>query len=218
MIDVDRALQRVEAAVEAYPKAGLFELAEEGFRSPFEILAACMISIRTKDETMLPLARRLFERARTPADVASLSVETVAELIQGCAFHERKAQQIHDIATFLVQRYRSELPCSRDVMLSFKGIGPKCTNLALGIACGEPTSIPVDVHVHRIVNRWGYVETSSPEQTMAELEAKLPREHWLAINRLLVPFGKHVCTSQRPHCSSCPLATMCPQIGVERPA
>ncbi|MFB6285904.1 MAG: endonuclease III [Candidatus Bipolaricaulia bacterium] len=218
MIDVDLALRRVEGAVEAYPKAGLFELAEEGFRSPFEILTACMISIRTKDETLMPIARRLFGQARSPTEMADLSVATIGELIQGCAFAARKAEQIHDIARFLSEHYRGELPCSRDLMLSFKGVGPKCANLALGIACGEPPSIPVDVHVHRIVNRWGYVDTSSPERTMAELEAKLPREHWLAINRLLVPFGKHVCTSQRPRCSDCPLAAMCPQIGVERPA
>lgn len=143
MIDVDLALRRVEGAVEAYPKAGLFELAEEGFRSPFEILTACMISIRTKDETLMPIARRLFGQARSPTEMADLSVATIGELIQGCAFAARKAEQIHDIARFLSEHYRGELPCSRDLMLSFKGVGPKCANLALGIACGEPPRSPL---------------------------------------------------------------------------
>lgn len=214
MIDIDLALRRVERAVRGYPKAGLFELADEGFSTPFEILVACMISIRTTDEAMMPIARRLFEQARTPTDMAELSVEAIGEAIRGCAFHTRKAEQIRDIATFLVRHDGGELPCSRDVMLSFKGVGPKCANLVLGICCGAPDSIPVDVHVHRIVNRWGYVETATPEKTMAALETKLPREHWLEINRLLVPFGKHICTGQRPHCSTCPLAAECPQRGV----
>jgi len=217
MIDVDLALRRVETAVQSYPKAGLFELAEEGVDAPFEILVACMISIRTRDESMMPIVRRLFGQARTPTEMADLSVETITELIRGCAFHARKAEQIHKVAAFIVRHYRGELPCSRDLMLSFKGVGPKCANLVFGICCGAADSIPVDIHVHRIVNRWGYVETASPKKTMAALEAKLPREHWLDINRLLVPFGKHVCTGQRPRCSACPLVDECPQLGVDHP-
>jgi endonuclease-3 len=86
----------------------------------------------------------------------------------------------------------------------------------LGIACGQEY-IPVDVHVHRICNRWGYVQAGTPEQTMLALEDNLPRQYWLDINRLLVPFGKHICLGQRPRCSTCPLLTMCQQVGVEKP-
>ena len=86
---------------------------------------------------------------------------------------------------------------------------------ALGIACGQPW-ISVDIHVHRVTNRWGYVAAPTPEQTMVELERVLPREHWVTINRLLVPFGKHICTGQLPHCSICPVLDMCQQVGVDR--
>jgi len=98
-------------------------------------------------------------------------------------------------------------------VLSFNGIGPKCTNLALGIACGQPR-ISVDIHVHRVTNRWGYVQTSRPELTMTALEQVLPQRYWIEINSLLVPFGKHICTGERPHCSTCPLQAMCPKRGV----
>jgi endonuclease-3 len=94
-------------------------------------------------------------------------------------------------------------------------VGPKCANLALGIACGEQV-ISVDIHVHRVTNRWGYVQTKTPEQTMAALEKKLPKKHWLDINRLLVPFGKHICTGQSPKCSSCPVLEFCQQVGVTK--
>jgi endonuclease-3 len=97
--------------------------------------------------------------------------------------------------------------------MSFAGVGPKCANLALGIACEEPF-ISVDVHVHRVTNRWGYIEASTPEKAMIALEAKLPRRYWIEINQLLVPFGKHVCTGQRPKCSVCPVLDMCRQVGV----
>jgi endonuclease-3 len=98
-------------------------------------------------------------------------------------------------------------------MRSFAGVGPKCANLALGIACNAP-SISVDIHVHRIVNRWGYVKANSPEQTMLALQETLPARYWITINSLLVPFGKHICTGTAPKCSTCPLLDMCPRLGV----
>jgi endonuclease-3 len=212
--DIDVVMERVEEGVRPFPKAALFELTEEGFDSPFEILLACLISIRTRDEVTLPTSRRLFARARTPAAVAQLTPEAIDGLISACAFHERKAGQIQAIARRLVEEYGGELPCDRDILLSFKGVGPKCAHLVLGIVCDQPR-IGVDVHVHRITNRWGYVAAASPERTAEALEEKLPRRYWVDINRLLVPFGKHICTGQRPRCSTCPVLEMCPQIGVD---
>ncbi len=206
-------MRRIEEIVKPYPKAALFELAEEGFSSPFEILVACIISIRTLDEVMLPIARRLFSRARTPSAILKLEPEVIDELIAECTFHERKTQQIHSIAQQVVGQYGGNLPCDRNVLLSFVGVGPKCANLVLGIACQQPC-IGVDIHVHRVTNRWGYVWASTPERTLAALEGRLPRPYWVEINRLLVPFGKHICTGQLPRCSICPVYKMCEKAGV----
>jgi endonuclease-3 len=214
--DIDVALARIEEAVRPWPKAALFQLADEGYTSTFEQLLACIISIRTFDEVTLPVSRRLFARARTPAQVALLSWEELDGLISPSTFHERKAEQMLAIARQVSERYGDVLPGERDLLLSFAGVGPKCANLVLGVACGTPV-ISVDVHVHRVSNRWGYVKASTPEKTLAVLEAKLPRGHWIDINRLLVPFGKHICTGTRPHCSTCPVLDMCEQVGVTDP-
>jgi endonuclease-3 len=146
--------------------------------------------------------------------VSRLTLPEIEALIVGSSFHERKAQQIHTIARRVVDEYGGTLPCEAEVLLSFAGVGPKCANLVLGIACSE-AHIGVDVHVHRVTNRWGYVQATTPERTLASLEAKLPQRYWVEINRLLVPFGKHICTGQRPHCSTCPVLDMCQQAGVE---
>jgi endonuclease-3 len=212
--NIDQAIDRIRVAVTSLPKAAMFELAEEGFDSPFEQLVACIISIRTFDEVMLPTARRFFARARTPIEVSQLTPAEIDKLIVASSFHERKAQQIYAIAKRVVDEYGGSLPCDAEVLLSFAGVGPKCANLVLGIACGE-AHIGVDVHVHRVTNRWGYVQATTPERTMTALEAKLPQRYWVEINRLLVPFGKHICTGQRPHCSMCPVLDMCQQVGVE---
>jgi endonuclease III len=213
--DIDEVMRRVAEAVRPFAKAAMFELADEGFTSPFEQLIACMISIRTLDEVTLPTARRLFAAARTPAEVSRLTVQQIDRLIGTCTFHEPKAKQIHEIAKQVVAKHGGELPCDLDVLLSFRGVGPKCAHLALGIACGQ-ARVSVDVHVHRVTNRWGYVAAATPEKTTAALEAVLPRRWWVDINKLLVPFGKHVCTGPLPKCSTCPVLAMCRQVGVTR--
>lgn len=107
------------------------------------------------------------------------------------------------------------LPCDENLLLSFRGVGPKCTNLVMGIACNK-AAIGVDIHVHRVSNRWGYVQSATPEKTLTILQNQLPREFWIEINSLLVPFGKHICTGNLPKCSVCPLLDMCQQVGVTR--
>lgn len=212
--DIDVVMERVAEAVRPFPKAAMFELADKGHNSPFEQLVGCILSIRTRDEVSLPVSLNLFARARTPQQMAELDVVEIAQIIRRSSFSERKAEQIKAIAQALVAEYGGKLPCDRELLLSFSGVGPKCANLALGIACDQKV-ISVDIHVHRITNRWGYVVEKTPEKTMEALNAKLPEKYWIEINRLLVPFGKHICTASRPRCSTCPVLDMCQQVGVE---
>ena len=191
----------------------MFDLAERGFKTVFQQLVACIISIRTLDEVSLPVAIKLLERAPTPDKMAKLSVSQIDALIRASSFHEAKAVQIRDIARRTVDEFGGELPCDFDVLTSFRGVGPKCANLTMGVACGAQR-ISVDIHVHRVTNRWGYVSTRSPETTMDALEHKLSRKYWIEINRLLVPFGKHICTGHLPKCSTCPVLEYCRQVGV----
>ena len=207
-------MARLRDAVRDRPKAVLFELAERGYGSPFEVLVACVITIRTLEEVSLPTSLRLFEVARTPEQVAALTPGQIDDLIRACTFHEPKARTIHAIARRVVAEFGGKLPCDFATLTSFAGVGPKCANLALGIACDRPGGIPVDIHVHRVTNRWGYADGRTPEKTMAALEAKLPREYWVEINKLLVPFGKLVCTGKMPKCSTCALLEYCRQVGV----
>lgn len=209
--NIDAAMDRVRTAVEPFPKAAMFELAGDGYGSLFEQLIACLLSVRTYDEVSLVAARRLFETACDPEILAAMDPADIDALIGNVTFHERKAVQIVEIARRTATEYSGDLPCDADVLQSFPGIGPKCTNLALGIACGA-TRISVDIHVHRVTNRWGYVSASTLEQTMAALERVLPERYWIEINALLVPFGKHICTGARPKCSTCPLLSMCRQV------
>jgi endonuclease III len=209
---IGTALARVRHAVRPLPKAAMFALAELGHRSLFEQLVACILSIRTYDEVSLVAARRLFDAAPTAGHIARLPISHIDFLIGDVSFHGAKAPQIRSIAR-TADGHGGELPCDESALLALPGVGPKCAHLALGIACGA-TLISVDIHVHRVTNRWGYIRAPTPEKTMAELELRLPPRYWVEINSLLVPFGKHVCTGRLPKCSTCPVLDMCRQVGV----
>ncbi len=211
--DLEVVLRRVRAAVAGYADAAMFALRDGGYGTLFQQLVGCIISIRTRDETSLPVARQLFDRAPTPAAVAALSVDEIDAFIRPVTFHDGKARQIREIAQRTVSEFGGQLPADAEVLLSFRGVGPKCAHLALGVAHGT-ARISVDIHVHRVTNRWGLVHTKSPAATLAVLERVLPRRYWVEINRLLVPFGKHICTGVRPYCSKCPVLEYCQQVGV----
>lgn len=211
--DLNTMLQRIEKAVAKYPKAAMFQLYEEGFTSVFEQLISCIISIRTLDETTIPVSKRLFQKGRTPQQIAALSPDELAELLHGSTFAYQKAGTISGIAKKAIAEYNGNLPADFETLTSMKGVGPKCANLALGVAT-QQAAISVDIHVHRVVNRWGFVQTTQPEQTMLALEEKVDKKKWIDINRLLMPFGKHICTGKTPHCSTCPVWEYCQQVGV----
>ncbi len=163
--------------------------------------------------SLISQAVKLLERASTPTALADLSPVEIDRIIHASTFHTQKAYQIQAIARRVVEEFNGELPCDEQILLSFSGVGVKCAHLTLGVGCHEPW-VSVDIHVHRVTNRWGYIPVSSPEQSMLALEKKLPKKYWIEINRLLVPFGKHICTGQAPHCSTCPVLEMCQQVGV----
>ena len=184
-------------------------------RSPFRILVACVISLRTKDEVTREAAARLLSRAGTPGELAKLSQEEVARLIYPAGFYRTKAAQLLKIAQILLDQYGGQVPATRQALLVLPGVGPKTANLVLGLGYGVP-AICVDTHVHRIANRLGLVQARTPKETEQALSKLFPQEHWIALNDLLVPFGQQVCTPISPRCSGCPISTSCPKNGVTR--
>lgn len=213
--DIAGMLKRIEKATLPYPKAAMFELFQKGYTSLFEQLISCIISIRTLDETTIPLSEKLFSLARTPEELLRLSPQELEKLLLGCQFPGQKAYTLLGIARTAVEEYGGSLPADYEKLTSLKGVGPKCAKLALGVATGLP-GISVDVHVHRVVNRWGLVQTKSPEATMVVLEEIIPKKKWIDVNRLLMPFGKHICVLHSPFCSTCPVLDYCRQVGVTK--
>lgn len=215
-LDIDEIFRRLRKAVAGLPKAAMFDLRDRGYDSPFEQLVGSLISARTRDETTLAVCLRLFAVARTPEALAALDEATLTRLLDGVTFADAKARDLKRIACRIVEDHGGRVPDSMEALTAFRGVGPKIAALTLALGFGRP-AIAVDTHVHRVTNRWGYVATTTPEQTMAALAAKLPERYWIEINERLVPFGKFVCTPARPKCSTCPLLSICRQVGVVNP-
>ena len=188
---------------------------QETSRSPFRLLVACVISLRTKDEVTAEASRRLFEIAPTPDRLAKLEEERVARAIYPAGFYNTKAAQLKEIGRIIRDDFDDEVPASEADLLAMPGVGRKTANLVLGLGFGIP-AICVDTHVHRISNRLGMVLTKTPEQTERALMEVLPRDLWVPINDLLVTFGQNRCHPTSPRCTDCPLADLCPRVGVTR--
>ena len=211
---IHSVLSRCAEAVKDKAPAAMFGLRDEGYGSLYEQLISSLLSVRTYDETSTIVSRRLFARARTPQEMITLNREELITLINEATFAPAKADQILTISQQIVDEHGGTTPADYDQLVAFKGVGPKVASLALGVALNYPI-IAVDIHVHRITNRWGYVTTKNPNKTRDALAEKLPRGLWVEINRVLVPFGKHVCTGNYPKCHSCPVVDDCAQIGVK---
>jgi len=212
---LSRVIARLQAKAPEWNPTVLAEVADETERDPFRILIACLLSLRTKDETTGPAAERLFALARAPEVMLRLTPRRIERAIFPVGFYRTKARVIRGVCRDLLARFGGKVPGDLDALLTLKGVGRKTANLVVTMGFGRP-GICVDTHVHRISNRLGFVRTKSPEQTEQALRKKLPRRHWIELNDLLVAFGQNVCQPLSPRCSTCPVRALCPRIGVTR--
>lgn len=182
--------------------------------SPFTVLISCILSLRTKDQTTTAASERLFEVAATPEALVEIPPSDIEQYIYPVSFYRVKARTIREISTQLLERSEGQVPDNLDDLLRLPGVGRKTANIVVTLAFSKP-GIAVDIHVHRICNRLGYVSTKTPDETEMALRSKLHRRYWLVLNDLLVTFGQNLCKPVSPHCSICPIWRYCDRAGVE---
>lgn len=209
---ITQVLDRLTSALADKPQPLIDQMQNAG---AFKVLIATLLSLRTRDETTAQVTPRLFARASTPAAMRTLSEGEIAQLIYPVGFYRNKARDILRICTILCDTYAGAVPRTRTELLALPGVGLKTANLVLAVGHGIP-AICVDVHVHRICNRWGYLDTPTPDTTEAALTARLPVAYWMHINELLVTLGQQICTPTSPRCTQCPVADVCARRGVTR--
>ena len=208
MTDIDKIVKLLKDAKQTQSE---FVKLMDSFKNPYLVLIACILSLRTNDKTTYPATLRMLELAKTPKKMKNVSIEDLSKAIYPVGFYENKAKQIIELSKTIDEELNGQVPDEIEELIKFKGVGRKTANLVLSLGFNKP-AICVDVHVHRIFNRLGYIKTKTPEETEFALREKLPQKYWIDINTLLVTHGQNVCKPIKPKCSECPIARYCAKI------
>lgn len=211
MINIDLIIQKLKEAKQ--PQSDFVKLMDS-FSDPFLVLISCILSLRTNDKTTYPATLRMLELGKTPKDFAKIDVEKLEKAIFPVGFYKNKAEQIIELSKILVEKYDSKVPDTIEELIKFRGVGRKTANLVLARGFNKP-AICVDVHVHRIFNRLGYIKTKTPEETEFALRKKLPQKFWIEINTLFVTHGQNVCKPIKPMCAICPIERFCAKVDID---
>ena len=209
--EIATIIRRLKKAVAQWQEPHVTQ--EARTRDAFRVLISCIISLRTKDDVTAAASKRLFALANTPRRMRVLPVNKIARAIYPAGFYKTKARTILGICNDILERYNGHVPDELDALLTLKGVGRKTANLVVTLGYNKP-GICVDTHVHRITNRWGYIDTKTPEKTEMALREKLPKRYWIIINDLLVTFGQNLCKPISPFCSACTIREYCERKGV----
>jgi endonuclease-3 len=185
------------------------KISESQREDPFQILISTLLSARTQDATTLAASTRLFRKARTPAAMAKLRTSQIETLIYPVSFFRNKASFVKATARTIAGKFGGRVPSTLEELITLPGVGRKTANLVLILAFKSTANICVDIHVHRIANRLGWVRTRTPEETEQALYRVLPRRWWPLVNLYLVTWGQNVCRPVYPRCHECAIARDC---------
>ncbi len=210
--DIHNIIRILQKEVRKWEAPAVTKVAEKT-KDPFKVLISCILSLRTKDSTTAEASRRLFTLANSPDEMLKITEEKIERAIFPVGFYRTKAKNIMEICKVLKESYNSIVPDSIDELLKLKGVGRKTANLVVTVGYNKD-GICVDTHVHRISNRWGYINTKTPEKSEEALRKKLPKKYWKIYNDLLVTFGQNLCKPISPICSRCMIAEYCDRHGV----
>ncbi len=205
-------LEILEILEKSIPNNSPSNLLKNSFkRTPYTILMATLLSLRTKDENTAKVCKRLFAIANTPQQMIEIPIEELEQIVKPTGMYRKKAKILQEVSQTLIDRFESTVPQSKVALLSIKGVGEKTANIVLNNAFGIPT-IAVDTHLHRIPNMLGFIETKTAKETQKELSANLPKQYWSRLNFVIVSFGQTICLPRNPKCDLCPIVPYCHQI------
>ena len=186
----------------------LRELHEAETGGPFSILIGTILSARTKDENTTKVVKVLFGKYKNAKELAEAKIKDVEKIIKSIGFYHVKSKRIIEVAKIIDSKYKGKVPDNLDELVELPGVGRKTANCVLVYAFEKP-AIPVDIHVHRISNRLGLVETKTPEETEQNLMKKIPKKYWIDINDTFVMYGQNICKPISPMCDVCKIKKNC---------
>jgi len=184
--------------------------------TPFQILISCLISLRTQDKNTEIASNKLFTEATTPEQIIKLPIKRLEKLIYSSGHYKKKSQTLKSVSKEILERFNNKVPESEEDLLTIKGVGRKTANIVRRFAYGKQDALPVDVNVHRVVNRLGWVQTKTADKSEEALRDILPKKFWEEFNATMILHGKSICVPISPKCSQCMISQYCPRIDVKK--
>ena len=215
MKNIDKIIKLLKKEVKDFENPVVSKIGEIQ-KDPFKVLISCILSLRTQDKTTGPVSLKLFKVAGTPKKLAKMPLKKIQEIVKPVNYYITKSKRIKEISKTIIKKYHGKVPDTFDELMELKGVGKKTAAITMVYGHRKADYIPVDVHVHVISNRLGWVKTKNAEQTMDELMKIVPRRYWHDLNDLFVLHGQNICMTMSPFCSKCAIRKCCPRIGVTR--
>ena len=213
--NIDRIISLLKEEVKNFDNPAVSKIGEIQ-KDPFKVLVSCILSLRTQDKTTGPVSLKLFSFADTPLAIDKMPLKKLQEIIRPVNYYITKSKTIKGICRDIIEKYSGKVPDDFDELMKLKGVGKKTAAITMVYGHKKADYIPVDIHVHVISNRLGWVKTKNAEQTMDGLMKTVPKKYWGDLNDLFVLHGQNVCITISPFCSKCEISKYCPRIGVER--
>ena len=213
--NIDKIIKLLKKEVKNFENPVVSKIGEIQ-KDPFKVLISCILSLRTQDRTTGPISLKLFQAADTPKKLAKMPLKKIQNIIRPVNYYITKSKRIKQIAKDIIEKYSGKVPDTFEELMKLKGVGKKTAAITMVYGHKKADYIPVDIHVHIISNRLGWVKTKNAEQTMDGLMKIVPREYWSDLNELFVLHGQNVCLTSSPFCSKCSINNYCPKIGVLR--
>ena len=206
--NIDKIMHLLKQHVQHFDNPVATEISEKT-RSPYMVLVSCLLSLRTNDKITGPVSKKLFEIVKTPQEMNKLSLKKLQNIVRPVNFYITKSKRIKEISKILAKKYKGKVPDDFDELMKFKGVGRKTANIVMTYGFFKKDYIAVDVHVHRIPNRLGWIKTKKPEETEEQLKKILPKKYWQDFNDIIVTFGQNICRPIGPKCWECPINKYC---------
>lgn len=205
-----RANAIVDRLSPAYPEARI----ALQFNDPYELLVAVVLSAQCTDKRVNEITPKLFARYPTVSHLAGANRDELEEIIRPCGLFRSKAKSLTEASRAIRSRYGGQVPTSRAALATLPGIGNKSAGV-ISMQLSDEAALPVDTHVARLAFRLGLSTERDPDKIERDLRALLPRARWKAAHHLLVWHGRRICLARAPQCPECPVASLCPKLGVE---
>lgn len=211
--NIDKIIRLLKTEVKYFENPVVSKIGEIQ-RDPFKVLISCILSLRTQDRTTGPISLKLFEVADTPQKLAKMPLGKIQKIIRPVNYYITKSIRIKQIAKDIIEKYGGKVPDTFEELMKLKGVGKKTAAITMVYGHQKADYIPVDIHVHIISNRLGWIKTKNAEQSMDDLMKAVPKKYWHELNGLFVLHGQNVCFTNSPICSKCAIKKHCPRIGV----